>query len=76
VAKAAGSSTAFLLAFAVVLLWALSGPMFGYSEDWHTGTTIVTFLMVFLIQEAQNKESLSVQLKLNELISAMLWLKL
>ena len=63
VAKAAGSSTAFLLAFAVVLLWALSGPMFGYSEDWqlviNTGTTIVTFLMVFLIQEAQNKESLS-----------------
>lgn len=74
VVKAAGSSGAFLLALATVLIWALTGPFFGFSENWqlviNTGTTIVTFLMVFLIQKAQNKESLSVQLKLNELISA------
>lgn len=74
VARATGSSTAFLLALATVLLWAFTGPLFGYSESWqliiNTGTTIVTFLMVFLIQKAQNKESLSVQLKLNELIAA------
>ena len=74
VAKATGSSAAFLLAFATVIIWAATGPIFGYSENWqliiNTGTTIVTFLMVFLIQKAQNKESLSVQLKLNELIAA------
>ena len=74
VAKAAGSSAAFLLALSTVLVWAVTGPLFDYSENWqlliNTGTTIVTFLMVFLIQKAQNKESLSVQLKLNELIAA------
>ncbi|RRB07874.1 low affinity iron permease family protein [Larkinella rosea] len=74
VAKAAGSSAAFLWALGTVLVWAITGPIFNYSEDWqlviNTGTTIVTFLMVFLIQKAQNKESLSVQLKLNELIAA------
>lgn len=74
VAKATGSSWAFIIALAIVLLWAVSGPVFHYSEDWqlviNTGTTIVTFLMVFVIQKAQNKESLSVQLKLNELIAA------
>ncbi|GAB3022345.1 low affinity iron permease family protein [Spirosoma pulveris] len=74
VARATGSSAAFLLALATVVIWALSGPIFGYSEDWqlviNTGTTIITFLMVFLIQKAQNKESMSVQLKLNELIAA------
>ncbi|SOD92779.1 low affinity iron permease family protein [Spirosoma fluviale] len=74
VAQATGSSAAFLLALATVIIWAVSGPIFGYSESWqlviNTGTTIVTFLMVFLIQKAQNKESMSVQLKLNELIAA------
>jgi low affinity Fe/Cu permease len=74
VAKAAGSSAAFLLALATVIIWAATGPLFGYSENWqlviNTGTTIITFLMVFLIQKAQNKESMSVQLKLNELIAA------
>ncbi len=74
VARATGSSAAFLLALATVLIWAVTGPIFGYSENWqlviNTGTTIITFLMVFLIQKAQNKESMSVQLKLNELIAA------
>ncbi|GAB4016740.1 low affinity iron permease family protein [Spirosoma sp. KCTC 42546] len=74
VAKATGSSAAFILAMASVIIWALLGPVFGYSENWqlviNTGTTIITFLMVFVIQKAQNKESLSVQLKLNELIAA------
>lgn len=74
VTKATGSSAAFLLALATVIIWAITGPIFGYSETWqlviNTGTTIITFLMVFLIQKAQNKESMSVQLKLNELIAA------
>ena len=74
VAKATGSTAAFLLAMATVVIWAATGPLFHFSENWqlviNTGTTIVTFLMVFLIQKAQNKESLSVQLKLNELIAA------
>jgi low affinity Fe/Cu permease len=70
----AGSSWAFALAVAIVLTWALSGPIFSYSENWqlviNTGTTIVTFLMVFLIQRSQNKESLAVQVKLNELLAS------
>lgn len=74
VAKATGSSAAFIIALLTVIVWAVSGPFFHYSEDWqlviNTGTTIITFLMVFLIQKAQNKESISVQLKLNELIAA------
>ena len=69
-----GSSPAFLTAFAVVLLWAATGPVFGYSETWqlviNTGTTIITFLMVFIIQKSQNKDSKAIQLKLNELIAA------
>ena len=72
--KAAGSTAAFILAFFVVLIWAISGPFFHYSESWqlviNTGTTIITFLMVFLIQKAQNKDSLAIQLKLNELVAA------
>jgi low affinity Fe/Cu permease len=72
--KATGSTTAFILAFFVVLIWAVSGPFFNYSESWqmviNTGTTIITFLMVFLIQKAQNKDSLAIQLKLNELVAA------
>jgi low affinity Fe/Cu permease len=69
-----GSSWAFGLAMGVVLGWAASGPFFHFSETWqlviNTGTTIVTFLMVFLIQRAQNKDSLVLHLKLNELIAA------
>ena len=71
----AGSSWAFGIAVAVILVWALTGPIFHYSDTWqlviNTGTTIVTFLMVFLIQRAQNKESKAVQLKLNEIVAAI-----
>jgi low affinity Fe/Cu permease len=69
----AGSSWAFAVACGVVLIWAVSGPFFGYSETWqlviNTGTTIVTFLMIFLVQRTQNKESLAMNLKLNELLA-------
>ena len=70
-----GSSPAFAVAAGVILVWAASGPHFGYSDTWqlviNTGTTIVTFLMVFLIQRQQNKDSLAIQLKLNELVAAV-----
>lgn len=70
-----GSSWAFALALLVILTWIISGPIFHYSDTWqlviNTGTTIVTFLMVFLIQRSQNKDSLAVQLKLNELVAAV-----
>lgn len=69
-----GSSYAFIGAVLIVLIWAASGPVFNYSETWqlviNTGTTIITFLMVFLIQKAQNKDGKAIQLKLNELIVA------
>ncbi|KQC01909.1 low affinity iron permease family protein [Pedobacter sp. Hv1] len=72
--KFTGSSYAFLAATFIVVLWALTGPVFDYSETWqlviNTGTTIITFLMVFLIQKSQNKDSKAIQLKLNELIAA------
>ena len=72
--KFTGSSPAFLGAVVIVLLWAITGPLFNYSETWqlviNTGTTIITFLMVFLIQKAQNKDGKAIQLKLNELIAA------
>ncbi|MGE5520943.1 MAG: low affinity iron permease family protein [Candidatus Dadabacteria bacterium] len=74
VTMASGSTAAIITAFLVVLIWGLSGPVFHYSESWqmiiNTGTTIVTFLMVFLIQKSQNKDSLAIQLKLNELVAA------
>jgi low affinity Fe/Cu permease len=74
VTKATGSTAAFILSFLLVVVWAASGPIFHYSENWqlviNTGTTIITFLMVFLIQKAQNKDSLAIQLKLNELVAA------
>lgn len=74
VTKATGSTLAFIIAFVLVLIWAITGPFFHYSEAWqmviNTGTTIITFLMVFLIQKAQNKDSLAIQLKLNELVAA------
>ena len=74
VSKATGSTYAFLIAFSLVIIWAVTGPSFDYSETWqlviNTGTTIITFLMVFLIQKQQNKDSLSIQLKLDELVAA------
>jgi low affinity Fe/Cu permease len=74
VTRATGSSYGFLVAFALVLVWAATGPMFGFSSSWqliiNTGTTVVTFLMVFVIQAAQNKDTLAIHLKLNELISS------
>jgi low affinity Fe/Cu permease len=70
-----GSSSAFTLACGIILVWALTGPLFRFSNTWqlviNTGTTIVTFLMVFLIQRSQNKDSLALHLKLNELVAAM-----
>lgn len=70
-----GSSIAFISALFIVVVWAISGPIFKYSETWqlviNTGTTIVTFLMVFLIQKSQNKDGKAIQLKLNELIAAI-----
>jgi low affinity Fe/Cu permease len=70
--QAAGRGLTFLMAAGVVLIWALSGPIFHYSDTWqlviNTGTTIVTFLMVFLIQNSQNRDSAAIQVKLDELI--------
>jgi low affinity Fe/Cu permease len=70
-----GGSWGFGVAVAVVLVWLATGPIFNYSDTWqliiNTGTTIVTFLMVFLIQRSQNKDALALQLKLNELVAAM-----
>ncbi len=75
ISQATGSFWAFSAAFLVVFGWAATGPLFHYSETWqlviNTGTTIVTFLMVFVIQHAQNKDMRAVQLKLNELIAAV-----
>ncbi|MEO5891421.1 MAG: low affinity iron permease family protein [Ferruginibacter sp.] len=74
VTKATGSTPAFIIAFLVIVVWGICGPFFHYSETWqlviNTGTTIITFLMVFLIQKSQNKDSLAIQLKLNELVAA------
>src|SRR5215467_14272171 len=73
-AHVSGKPIAFALAFAVVLVWAITGPLFGFSDTWqlviNTGTTIVTFLMVFLIQSTQNRDTRALQLKLDELIRA------
>ena len=70
--QAAGRALTFLIAVGVVVVWAVSGPIFGYSDTWqlviNTGTTIVTFLMVFLIQNSQNRDSAAIQVKLDELI--------
>ena len=74
-AQAVGAPLAFLLALIVVLIWALSGPYFGYSDTWqlviNTGTTIVTFLIVFLIQSTQNRDTRILNLKLDELLRAV-----
>jgi low affinity Fe/Cu permease len=73
VTRAAGRPIATILAFAIVLVWAITGPIFDYSTTWqlliNTGTTIITFLMVFIIQQSQNKDTMALQLKLNELIA-------
>lgn len=74
VTQAAGSTPAFISAASLIIIWLAAGPFFHYSAVWqmmiNTGTTIITFLMVFIIQKAQNKESLSIQLKLNELVAS------
>lgn len=74
ITRGTGKPYAFLTALGVVVVWAVSGPFFNYSETWqliiNTGTTIITFLMVFLIQQAQNKDTVALHLKLNELIAA------
>ena len=74
-AHAAGHPLAFTLAVSIIVTWAITGPIFGFSDTWqlviNTGTTIVTFLMVFLVQNTQNRESAAIQLKLDELIRAM-----
>src|SRR5258705_5786881 len=71
-ARASGRPVTFFLATGIVVLWAVSGPLFGFSDTWqlviNTGTTIVTFLMVFLIQNSQNRDSAAIQVKLDELI--------
>jgi low affinity Fe/Cu permease len=74
VSKATGSTGAFIIALAVIFIWGVTGPIFQFSDTWqlviNTGTTIVTFLMVFLIQRSQNKDFIAMHLKLNELIVA------
>src|SRR3989454_9212200 len=73
--KATGTSSAFILAGAVIIVWLITGPLFHFSDTWqlviNTGTTIVTFLMVFLIQRTQNKDALAIHLKLNEIVAAV-----
>ena len=70
-----GGTSAFALAAGTIVVWAVTGPFFHFSDTWqlviNTGTTVVTFLMVFLIQRSQNKDSLATQLKLNELVAAV-----
>lgn len=74
-AMAAGRPGAFALAVGVLILWAVTGPLFGFSDTWqliiNTGTTIVTFLMVFIIQNSQNRDSEAIQVKLDELIRSI-----
>ena len=75
ISTAAGQPLTFMTAVAIIVVWAISGPMFHYSDTWqliiNTGTTIVTFLMVFLIQNAQNRDASAIQCKLDELIRAV-----
>ncbi len=74
VTRLAGSPYAFFTAVTIVIIWAVTGPLFHYSDTWqlviNTGTTVVTFLMVFLIQQSQNKDTVALHIKLNELIAA------
>ncbi len=73
--QAVGSSWAFILAVVIIFVWAITGPMFHYSDTWqlviNTGTTIITFLIVFLIQNTQNRDAKAIHLKLDELIRAV-----
>jgi low affinity Fe/Cu permease len=73
--KATGTSMSFIIALSVIIIWAALGPVFHYSDTWqlviNTSTTIVTFLMVFLIQRTQNKDALAIHLKLNEIVAAL-----
>ncbi|MCU1266544.1 MAG: low affinity iron permease family protein [Acidobacteria bacterium] len=73
--EATGTSSAFILALLVIIIWILTGPLFHFSDTWqlviNTGTTIITFLMVFLIQRSQNKDALAIHLKLNEIVAAL-----
>jgi low affinity Fe/Cu permease len=73
--QATGTSLAFIIAMSVIVVWGLTGPLFNFSDTWqlviNTGTTIVTFLMVFLIQRTQNKDALALHLKLNEIVAAL-----
>jgi low affinity Fe/Cu permease len=75
IAAFAGRPFAFILALLCVLVWIVTGPLFGFSEDWqlviNTGTTIVTFLMVFLVQNSQNRDSAAIQAKLDEIIRSV-----
>lgn len=75
VTRLTGSTGAFIVALGIVVVWALLGPVFHFSETWqlaiNTGTTIVTFLMVFQLQRAHNKDALAIHLKLNELVAAV-----
>jgi low affinity Fe/Cu permease len=73
--QATGTSSAFIIALSVIVVWGFTGPLFNFSDTWqlviNTGTTIVTFLMVFLIQRTQNKDALAIHLKLNEIVAAL-----
>ena len=73
--RATGTSVAFMVALLIIVIWIITGPLFHYSDTWqlviNTGTTIITFLMVFLIQRAQNKDALAIHLKLNEIVAAL-----
>jgi low affinity Fe/Cu permease len=75
IARATGRPAAFIIALAIIIIWALTGPIFHFSDTWqlviNTSTTIVTFLMVFLIQNTQNRDSEAIQIKLDELIRAI-----
>jgi len=73
--KFSGSTAAFIIAFSTIIIWGLTGPLFSFSDTWqlviNTGTTIITFLMVFLIQRSQNKDSIAMHLKLNEIVASL-----
>src|SRR5688572_2941551 len=74
ITRATGSPWAFVIAFLIVIIWVVTGPIFKFSDTWqlviNTGTTIITFLMVFIIQQSQNRDTAALQLKLNELIAS------
>lgn len=74
ITRSTGSPLSFIIAFLLILIWGISGPLFNFSDTWqlviNTSTTIITFLMVFIIQQTQNKDSMAIQLKLNELIAS------